>query len=263
MLRLGCCTGSFSGPGDPVGRRILPKLKEAGYDYAELPLFAVMELDEAEFTALVDEVRACGVPAEACNSFFPGSLRLTGPDRDPAAITAYIKEAFRRIGALGVKRVVFGSAGAKNVPQGYDYGKAFDEIVAVLKEAGPLADAVDCTIAIEPLNHGEANIIFTTADGALLAQAADHPRVRLLVDYYHYVLEGDRLVPPTAALLCHCHFADPEGRRYPREWKPEFAAFTAELERWGYQERMSIEANPERGEEDLFAYPRLVRGEGK
>jgi len=260
MLSFGCCISSFSTPEDPIGRRVLPLLKDAGYDYVELPLFAVMELTDAEFDVLAEEIRACGVPAEACNSFFPASVRLTGPERDAARITAYMTEAMRRVKVLGVKRVVFGSSGAKNVPQGYDYGAAYEEIVSVLKEAAPLAEQAGCQLVIEPLWHGESNIIFTTADGALLAQAVNHPSVRLLVDYFHYTVEGDRLLPPTAALLSHCHFADPEERKFPQEWKPEFAAFLAELERWGYHQRVSIEATPQRGEEDLFAFPRLARG---
>ena len=258
-MRIGCCTGSFSSLEDPVGKNVLPLLKCAGYDYAELPLCAVMELSEEEFQELLNVVTASGTPVEACNSFFPGSLRLTGPDRAPSEITAYLKKAFQRIAQLGVKRLVFGSGGAKNIPEGYDPATAYEEIVAVLREAAGYAEKTDCTIVIEPLNHGEANIIFTTSDGALLVQSVNHPRVCLLVDYYHYALEGELLLPPAAALLEHCHFADPDGRCYPLEWKQSFTDFFHLLERYGYRGRVSVEASAKRGNEDLFAFPALMR----
>ena len=261
MLKIGCCIGSFITADDRTGMSVLKELKKAGYDYSEIPLFAVMELNDDEFQKLLNEIEKSGVPAEACNSFFPGTLRLTGPDRDPEKISDYLQKCFDRIEKMGVKRLVFGSAGAKNIPEGYSYHKAFAEVVSVLKEAAPLAEKAGCIIVIEPLNRKESNFINTTAEGMLLAEAVSHPNVQLLVDYYHYMLENDHLLPPMMSALHHCHFADPEGRKYPLEWKKEFQSFVQELEENGYHERISIEASPENGLSDLYLFPKLVRME--
>ena len=45
-MELGCCINMLGNAADPTGRRYIPLIKEAGYDYAELPLAQVMELDE-------------------------------------------------------------------------------------------------------------------------------------------------------------------------------------------------------------------------
>lgn len=256
-MKLGCCTGSFGTPGDPAGTRVYPLLKKYGYDYAELPLAQVMELSEEDFCRVLEALEESGIPAEACNNFFPASVRLTGPERDEGKIKAYLEAAFARAGRLGVSVIVFGSSGAKNVPEGFDHSAAFQQIVDTLKLVGPMAQAAGITIAIEPLNRKESNIILNTGEGARLAEAVDHPNVRLLVDYYHYALEDDKLTPRTAALLAHSHFADPDGRHYPTQLKPEFSAFLEELKSLGYDARMSIEASAPNGEADLRAFPEL------
>ena len=42
--------------------------------------------------------------------------------------------AIKRASQLGAKVIVFGSSGAKNVPDGFDMEKAFEQVVFVLKK---------------------------------------------------------------------------------------------------------------------------------
>ena len=75
-----------------------------------------------------------GIRCEACNNFFPGRIRLTGPDVDEQAIRAYYAKALERAATLGVKSIVFGSAGAKRVPEGFDMDRAYQQVVQVTRE---------------------------------------------------------------------------------------------------------------------------------
>ena len=78
---------------DAVGRRYIGTLKDAGYDYMELPLAQIMELSENSFSELAEEAEKTSLPCECCNNFFPASVRLTGETVDPAKVQEYVKRA--------------------------------------------------------------------------------------------------------------------------------------------------------------------------
>jgi len=65
-----------------------------------------------------------------------------------------------------------------------------------------------------------------------------------LIDYYHLALENENpeVILESAAHLKHIHFADPQGRAYPRELKDEYVTFVNLLKHVGYEGRISIEA---------------------
>ena len=144
---------------DAVGRRYIGTLKDAGYDYMELPLAQIMELSENSFSELAEEAEKTGLPCECCNNFFPASVRLTGETVDPAKVQEYVKRAIDRAVKLGSRVIVFGSSGAKNVPEGFPYDRAFGQIADALRMIDTYAASAGIHIAIEPLNRQESNII--------------------------------------------------------------------------------------------------------
>ena len=89
-----------------------------------------------------------GIRCEACNNFFPGRIRLTGPDVDEQAVRAYYAKALERAATLGVKSIVFGSAGAKRVPEGFDMDRAYQQVVQVTRETGEAAAKYGITIVL-------------------------------------------------------------------------------------------------------------------
>jgi len=187
-----------------------------------------------------------GIPCEACNNFFPRTLRLTGADANLALAMDYAERAFERAAGLGAKTVVFGSGPAKNIPEGFPMEKGYEQFVTLLKKAGPLAADMGLTIAIEPLRRFECNFINTFEEGCVLAEKVDHPAVKVLVDYYHFTEEEDT----TAALaefgakwLTHVHFANPAGRISPApDDGCDHSVFTDALKATGYDGRISCEA---------------------
>ena len=100
-------------------------------------------------------------------------------------------------------------------------------------------------IVIEPLNVTECNILNSVAEGVRLAQAADHPAIRVLSDLYH--VDHDRQsyeeTREAAALLRHVHVAG-LGRRAPAAEDHEFLrGYFAVLKASGYAGRISIEGS--------------------
>ena len=243
-MRIGYCTNLIATQIDGTGSEWIEKGKENGFDYVELPLAQMVDLNDKEFLSLKEKVDSSGLKCEACNNFFPASIRLTGNDVDYGKTEAYLDKALGRAAQLGVKVIVLGSPKSRNVPEGYPMDKAWSQLVELLKTMDPLVRTRGITVVIEPLNKGESNIINTAAEGLQLAKAADRENIKLLIDYYHLVMERENpeIILDAGSYIKHIHFANPAGRVYPAEKVDGYVRFVDLLKRIGYEERISIEA---------------------
>jgi len=243
-MRLGCCGSTISRSTDPVGVEIVEKMAEIGFDYIELSLSDLTALPEDAFAALVRRVAQSGIGCEACNNFFPPAIRLTGNEARLDVALDHAVRALGRAAELGVRIVVFGSSGAKNVPEGFPFGTAWNQIVALLRNLGPVAARHDITIAIEPLNRKESNIVNLAEEGLRLARQVAHPNIQLLIDFYHLEMEQEdpAVILRAGSAIRHLHIAHPEGRVFPAEAGMIYSRFFAALRQIRYQGRCSIEA---------------------
>jgi len=229
---------------DPVGIESLETLAALGFDYIELSLAHMALASEATFERLLDRVARSPLRCEACNNFFPPHVRLTGHEADLDAALHYASRAIARAARLGVAVIVLGSSGAKNVPEGFPVQEARRQFLHLLRELAPIAEGHGITVAIEPISRPEANFVTLTREGLAFVREVAHPRIRLLVDYYHMATEGeDPIVMAEAGdAIRHAHFARPGDRFFPVEWEDRFAPFFQQLGKVGYSERLSVEA---------------------
>lgn len=220
--------------------------KACGFDYFEWSVGDLLHPreDESVFKAALTEARETGLPCPVVNIFIPGDLKITGPAVDGAALETYVATALRRAEQAGVERIVFGSGGARRIPDGFDRDSAWQQLVEFCRRLGPVAQRHGVIIAIEPLNLDECNVINTVAEGAQLARQTGHPNVRLLVDGYHWAKDHDTLagIIDNADLLVHAHVAN-TGDRKPPHHHADCSPFFNALIRAGYKGRVSIEAN--------------------
>lgn len=243
-MRLGCCGSMISPSSDPIGVGIVEDLARFGFDYIELSLAGMADLAEPDFAALARRVAASGIACEACNKFFPPRVRLTGAAASLAAALEYARPAMDRAARLGVQIIVFGSSGAKNVPAGFDMTAAGKQLVELLQHVGPLAQERGITIAIEPLNRQESNIINLASEGLELVRAVHHPHVQLLIDYYHLMMEHEdpAVIVRAGAAVRHLHVAQVERRTFPAHGDADLRRFFRSVGKAGCDARCSVEA---------------------
>ncbi|MEJ2056418.1 MAG: sugar phosphate isomerase/epimerase [Desulfofustis sp.] len=244
-MRIGCCVNMVALAPDGIGIERLAALKTCGYDYVELPLAQMMALKQSQFSAVVEYVESTGIPCEACNNFIPAHQPVTGNTFDRVKIAEYLEKAIERACILGAKSIVFGSAGAKNVPTGFPREKAWEQIIETLVLADKIIGEQDVKIAIEPLCRVESNIIVNAHEGLKLAQEVDRPNVKLLIDFYHLEMEKEdhSIIEKARGYLQHVHLANPAGRAYPRPSDGcKYQNFITRLKEAGYDSRISIEA---------------------
>jgi sugar phosphate isomerase/epimerase len=243
-LRFGCCGCMIAPAADPIGIEIVETLAALGYDYIELSLRDLVALCPAALDALATRLQRAGLACEACNNFFPPEIRLTGPAADFSSALRYAERAFAVASRLGVRTIVFGSSGARNLPAGFPVDAGWAQLRTLLGALGPLAETHGLTLVLEPLNQGEANILHTVAEGWRLAQEVAHPRVRLLADSFHVLLENEdpAILISAAATLGHIHVAEGAARVFPSGGDASLRHFFAALLASGYTGRVSIEA---------------------
>jgi len=242
-MRIGLCASA-----DQAARA-----KAAGCDYIELNFTTVARMSEEEFAQAAAALEAAGLRSEAMNCFIPGDFRLYSLE-DGEALKAYIVAGMARAKALGAENIVFGSAGARKLPEGVEKPEGLRKLLPWFTLAGELAAEAGLTVVIEPLNTREDNAVNTLLEGLALMKQVDLPGLRLLADMYHMGENGEDYagIPQAGADLRHCHIARPAGRKYPLPGDGyDYAPFFSALRQIGYAGRLSIEASPVNGPEDL------------
>jgi len=224
----------------------LEETKAAGFEYAELGTSKIAKLSEEELAAALAKHKEVGLPTPVANLFIPADLKVVGPDVNEKALMEYVEKALDRMSKFGVQIIVFGSGGARKVPDGYSKDEAFNQLVAFAKKIAPLAQAKGITLAVEPLQSKETNIINSAAEGLKWVKAVDHPNFRLMVDFYHLALEKEdpKILVEARDYIKHFHIANPNKRVFPMNAAEyDYAGFFENVKKMGYHGRISVEAS--------------------
>jgi sugar phosphate isomerase/epimerase len=139
-MQIGFCAGTGARDAYGVGYETIPALAAMGYDYVELPLTQVAAMPQDVFEAQVlKSIEQAKIRCLALNNCFPGSMRLTGPQANHEQALAYAEAAFARAQRLGAETIVFGSSGARSVPDGFPLPEAYAQLAALLQSLGDVA----------------------------------------------------------------------------------------------------------------------------
>ena len=221
-----------------------PKAERFGFDYFEPSAAAVAALSPQAFDDFQKLVSQSRLRCECFNSFIR-SLMVVGPAVDRDALSAYMNSALDRCRALGGTIVVWGSAGSRNVPEGYSRDRAWQQIQSFLRQAGDVARSRNIVVAIEPLRKQESNIINTGAEALRLVREVNHPNVKMIIDYYHLQQEHEdpQILVEARDAIVHLHFATPNGRVWPKDpaEDPGYARFFELVKKIDFRGGLSIE----------------------
>lgn len=231
-----------------------PVVYAAGYDFIECTVVSLQpeESDEAVRDRLARFLES-PLRVSAFNVMLPRELKVVGEQVEADRVRRYLAKALERVKRVGGETIVFGSGGARMVPEGFSRARAEEQIVQYLDWAADVAEPLGITIAIEPLNTTECNIITSVPEAAFYARQVNRRSIRVLADFYHMQKEQEPLenMVEHKDLLRHVHVSD--SRRAPGMGDYPYDRFVDCIRRAGYDGPISIECQWENLEREAIA----------
>ncbi|PYY02794.1 MAG: hypothetical protein DMG63_00125, partial [Acidobacteria bacterium] len=217
-----------------------------GFDYIEPAAAEIAVMSDDEFRDYSEEVLASPIRCRAFNSLIRRpDLRVVGNEVSISVLRDYLEPCLARCRRLGASVAVWGSAGSRNVPEGFSRHRAHEQIVQFLRMAGDVARHHDLVVAIEPLRRQESNILNTGGEALEMVRAAKHANVRMIIDYYHLREENEdpKVLETGQREIVHLHFANPHGRVWPHDLNEDdhYIDFFRYLKKIGYSGGISVE----------------------
>jgi len=186
-VKFGVNTFIWAANFDKSNLALLPRIKAAGFDGVEVPLFRPSEFAVADIRRGLAEN---GLECTIC-SVLTGGLNMISDDAAVRARTrAHMEDCVKSAAEVGAKII----AGPLYSPVGLLPGRRrnadeWNWAVECYRAIGPVLARHDVTIAIEPLNRFETYFLNTAEDAVKLCDEIDHPNVGILFDTFHANIE--------------------------------------------------------------------------
>ena len=188
---------------------ILARLKQTGFDGAEIPIF---EGDADHYKRVRRELDNQGLRCTTVGLMTPEANPIS---HEPALRNAAV-ERFKR---LIEWTAVLGSeilAGPFHSPLGVFSGTGPTEeekkrATDVLRQAAEEARQAGVTLAIEYLNRFECYFLTTATDARALVKRVDHPNFRMMYDTFHANIEEKNVAEAIASIadsFVHVHISE-------------------------------------------------------
>lgn len=167
--------------------KLLPSIKQHGFDGVEFPLIRPAQLPVAGIRRSLEENH---LECTFC-SVIPQELSVISDDPAIRQKTqAHLRDCVRTAAEAGASLI----AGPLYSPVGYLPGRRrtvdeWNRAVECYQSLGTTLQSYGVTVAIEPLNRFETYFLNTACDAVDLAATIGHPNVGLLFDTFHANIE--------------------------------------------------------------------------
>ena len=219
-MRYGFCTGFATDPMFSIDSSLEAAVSLWGFDYIEYPLMSIAALSEADFSNLRERLQRAHLACDCMCNLFPASVPVIGERVNEKQIREYLDTAFSRAAILGVKKLIFGSAGARK-RGGLAKNTADRQFLASLLILEEYCSRYRMQVLLEAIRVGEADYINTLSEGAemvILAQKAGCTHIALMADLFHMNSNGEDCLDLKKyfPLIRHIHICETE-RKLPSQ----------------------------------------------
>jgi D-psicose/D-tagatose/L-ribulose 3-epimerase len=223
---------------------LFSKIKEMGYDAVEIPVEYPEQIDGPKVKAALDEY---GLKPVVCGAFGP-SRDLT--NEDPAVHQQcfdYISQCFELCNIWGASFLagpMYAAVGKARMLSPEARKKEWELAVTNLQKVCHMAQERGLSLALEPLNRFETDLINTVADLDKLLKDINHPAAGILLDVFHMNIEEpdmEKAVLTAGDRLLHVQIAD-NYRGTPGTGQVRWDALQRGLKAVNYQGVISIES---------------------
>lgn len=188
--------------------KLAPLVAGMGFDWIEIPLESLDDLDPALGAAIIREQ---GLGVSACAAM--------GPDRDLIHPDESIREngmnyirgavlATQTLGGTNLVGPIYSAVGRTWQSTAEERARDTDLLVSQLRSLADYAGDHGVVLCIEPLNRFETSFINLAAQAIEVIDRVDHPACQIMLDTFHMNIEEKSLgdaIRATGSRLKHVH----------------------------------------------------------
>lgn len=181
----------------------------AAADYVDILAYPLLSLSSDTRRALKSAVEDGSLPLYSSVCLFPGDMRLTGEDFAPLTVRDFCDRVLCAQAELGIKTVVFGSGGARRIPEGFPRDRAWAQLEETTAALADLAKGYGQRIAIEPLSAKEDNTFNTVGQTVSFLTRLGRDNLGVTLDFYHFHNGGEdfSVIRENRDRIFHAHIA--------------------------------------------------------
>ncbi|TLP70695.1 sugar phosphate isomerase/epimerase family protein [Maribacter sp. ACAM166] len=188
-INFGVSTWLWQSPFSTDSISLFPKIKELGFDLVEIPVEDPELIDALEINkALKDN----GLEVSVCGAFGPTKDLTHEDSKVHKQCFDYLEQCFELCNALDVKFLagpMYSAVGKARMISQEQRKREWDLAVSNLQKVCVMADANGLSIALEPLNRFESDMVNTAEDVMKLVKDINHKSARVLLDGFHMTIE--------------------------------------------------------------------------
>ncbi|GAA5128857.1 sugar phosphate isomerase/epimerase [Luteolibacter yonseiensis] len=188
-LLFGASTWLWTSPFRSTDVALLENIAALGFKSVELPIEDPALVDAKALRPVLEDL---GLAVHVCGAF--------GPGRDLTHSDASVRESARSYISACLDIAADLGAGFLAGPMYSEVGKArqlsederrreWDLAVSELKKVSADAGGRGLSIALEPINRFETDLVNTTADSLRMIRDIDHPAAKVMIDTFHMTIE--------------------------------------------------------------------------
>jgi len=223
---------------------LLDKAKKMGFDSFEVP---VESIDNFTHAKLKDAFKRTGLKPCICGAFGP-SRDLTNDDpkyrKESLDYIADLLKLAKLLDAKVIAGPMYSAVGKRRQVSPAQKKKEWDLAVKGLKQAGKMAADYGVTLAIEPINRFEIDLINTCAQAKQMIKDVAHPNVKIHLDTFHMNIEEKSFYDAIVLAgkdLAHIHACEND-RGAPGSGVIDWADVAKGLKKVGYKGECVIES---------------------
>ncbi len=242
--KYGVSTWLWESPFNTRSVALFPKIKGMGYDLVEIPVEDPDLIDgEVVNKALEDN----GLEAVVCGAFGP-TKDLTHEDTAVHQnCFGYIEKCFQLCNLLGVDFFagpMYAAVGKARMLPKEERKREWDLAVANIAKVCTMAQDHGLSIALEPLNRFESDMINTAEDVIRFIKDVNHSSAKVLLDGFHMTIEESNIAEAIKLVgdkLLHVQVSE-NHRGIPGTGLTPWADFAKGLKAIGYKGAIVIES---------------------
>ena len=188
-IDFGVSTWLWQSPFTSKSIELFPKIKQLGYDLVEIPVEDPLLIDAKEIKkALIDN----DLKVSVCGAFGPTKDLTHNDSKIHRQCFDYLEQCFELCNIWGVDFLagpMYSAVGKARMVSTEQRKKEWELAVTNLQKVCTMAYAHDLSIALEPLNRFESDMVNTAEDVMRLVTDINHSSARVLLDGFHMTIE--------------------------------------------------------------------------